>query len=798
MQRRIISLALSLILFLSLLGGISFVTKTENVIADEVDGIEISVLKVWDDYNDLDEIRPDSVEVTLYQNNQKTDVKATLSANNNWYYKYNTLVAEKDNNGDKISYTWKCDDIDDYERYEDNLDNMYIITDVHHISNPKVNSVVLQKFNENDEFFDDCNMILKNKSGNTLITWTTGNDSSINTHNSGLSASMNNDGSLVVDNIPEGEYIYREVSPKTGYTDAGQKEFKIEKGTHNYSFNWYTDIQDAVTDANNLNNNNADCYRDDDNCKVGMFLINGKAHFILVKNISTSTITLNVNTIFDLNSKTLTQYNNANFIYMQDLKIIDGYVNLNTRRGIIAVDINNGNIFNTTGNLIINNVEINNNSSEGNIYTINHCGDDLLFNNVKVNTKSSSSINYSGISSLNLSGFYNCDNVELNDCEFISEATSNSFSANISGINVASNDNIKIQNSKIIAKTNGNATARAINLNDQEDTICDNVEIKNCELYSESSDWSEGIDCDNGSNILLSNNIITVKGGSLSRAIDVDCVAHNSSIIQSVNADDNNINCYCSNPTSDGYYSGFHLPDQNKSLHLKSGRIYLEPVANLSDIDSNGHCDGIGNGIMSYGTIVIDESKGSNTVIGSNNSIWAGYGSNATINGGLFKSPCHIICAYNGSSGSFVINGGQFICNNNEYSSQELNGIHDYGAIYLMGSTDENDYWDCNIKNAIIQGGTYGIVFKYYSPTCHIYNSNISSRSHNIRLDDNIHNRNIYCYIESGTEFSFSSEQSDMWWLDRPFINGYGKHIIDNRIEQQTSTQVETTTQGGE
>lgn len=787
MQRKIISLALSLVLFLSLLGGISFFQKTSKVIADEVEGIQLSVLKVWDDYNDLDELRPDSVEVTLYQNNQKTNIKATLSANNNWYYKYDTLVAKEDSSGEKINYTWRCDEIDDYERFEDNLDNMYIITDVHHVEEPSVNSVVLQKFNEKDEFFDGCNMILKNQSGDTLITWTTNDSSSIDIKNNNLSASMNSDGSLVVNNIPEGEYVYEEVKPKSGYTNAGRKEFKIEKGVHNYTYNWYTDIQDAVTDANNLNNNNADCYRDDDNCKVGMFIIGDVAHFILIEDVNTKTVSLNVDTIFDLDNKTFSQSNNANFIYLKDLKMIDGNVNLSTNRGIIATDIKTSGIpYNSDGKLIVKNVDITNEINSGNIFTLNHCGDDFLIEDVNILTSSSSGVSSSsGITCFNVSGFHLPDNGKIINSSFISTSDNTNADFNVSAINVCTLKSLDIINCTCRASSYS-SVSRAININTPDFSAKDFL-IKDCELYSESQNTSYCIDCDNGKNITLDNNSITSKGGDHSFGVDID--KSNQNVI----ALDNSVECYAVSPESYSSYTGFRIYQSN-SLALKSGNIYIDPVRDdNSESDGTGHYNSFGVGVDNSGTLIVDESKGSNVVIGGYSSVVSRIGAFTTLNSGTFKAPNHVILDYSGSTGSFEINGGVYKSNRNEYSESKLNGIWDFAPIYLLGSSND-DYYNCNIRNATIEGGTYGIVLKSFSPTCHLYNCNISgSRLYNIRFDDSSHNRNVYCYVEDGTVLSHDG--TEFKWSDKPFDYGYGEHVIDNR---QTQTTIQETTGGGE
>ena len=65
--------------------------------------INIPVEKVWDDNNNQDGIRPNSVTVTLYANNQSTGKSLTLSKANGWKGTFENLDEFKD--GEKINYT---------------------------------------------------------------------------------------------------------------------------------------------------------------------------------------------------------------------------------------------------------------------------------------------------------------------------------------------------------------------------------------------------------------------------------------------------------------------------------------------------------------------------------------------------------------------------------------------------------------------------------------------------------------------------------------------------------------------
>lgn len=64
----------------------------------------LTVNKVWKDENNVDKLRPDSVEVELYANGKRVG-SATLNEENNWTYIFNEI--DMNENGQKIEYTVK-------------------------------------------------------------------------------------------------------------------------------------------------------------------------------------------------------------------------------------------------------------------------------------------------------------------------------------------------------------------------------------------------------------------------------------------------------------------------------------------------------------------------------------------------------------------------------------------------------------------------------------------------------------------------------------------------------------------
>ena len=69
------------------------------------DKVDQTVMKVWNDANNQDGIRPTSIEVQLYANDTAQGAPVTLDATNNWQYTWSDLDKNKD--GQAIAYTVK-------------------------------------------------------------------------------------------------------------------------------------------------------------------------------------------------------------------------------------------------------------------------------------------------------------------------------------------------------------------------------------------------------------------------------------------------------------------------------------------------------------------------------------------------------------------------------------------------------------------------------------------------------------------------------------------------------------------
>lgn len=113
----------------------------------DINKLSVSVRKVWDDGNNQDGIRPESVTVRLYQNDIATDKTLTLSEENGWQGAFADLF--KNENGATVNYSVKEDNVP--EGYECDIkkdDNgVFVITNSH---TPAVMSIPVSKVWDDD------------------------------------------------------------------------------------------------------------------------------------------------------------------------------------------------------------------------------------------------------------------------------------------------------------------------------------------------------------------------------------------------------------------------------------------------------------------------------------------------------------------------------------------------------------------------------------------------------------------------------------------------------------------------
>ncbi len=103
---------------------------TNTYIAEEDELIEISVTKMWDDSDNADGIRPDSVTVELYLNGEPTDMTLTLGESNGWSGTFTDLPEETDG----VKNVWSVSE-NAVEGYESSVsgdeESGFVITNTH-------------------------------------------------------------------------------------------------------------------------------------------------------------------------------------------------------------------------------------------------------------------------------------------------------------------------------------------------------------------------------------------------------------------------------------------------------------------------------------------------------------------------------------------------------------------------------------------------------------------------------------------------------------------------------------------
>lgn len=104
--------------------------------------INVGVTKVWDDEDNQDGIRPDSINVTL-----SNGTTVTLNEENSWTATVENVPEYKD--GEKINYTWTEDEVEGYELTDTSVeDNITTLTNTHI---PEVIEIIVNKVWADDD-----------------------------------------------------------------------------------------------------------------------------------------------------------------------------------------------------------------------------------------------------------------------------------------------------------------------------------------------------------------------------------------------------------------------------------------------------------------------------------------------------------------------------------------------------------------------------------------------------------------------------------------------------------------------
>ncbi len=96
----------------------------------ETEQTEVSVSKVWDDKDNYDEIRPNSVTIILYANGDKV-ASVELSESNGWAYTWTKL--DKKEAGVDIEYSVEEKEIEGYvAEITGNMKDGFVVTNTHY------------------------------------------------------------------------------------------------------------------------------------------------------------------------------------------------------------------------------------------------------------------------------------------------------------------------------------------------------------------------------------------------------------------------------------------------------------------------------------------------------------------------------------------------------------------------------------------------------------------------------------------------------------------------------------------
>ena len=161
-----------------------------------------------------------------------------------------------------------------------------------------------------------------------------------------------------------------------------------------------------------------------------------------------------------------------------------------------------------------------------------------------------------------------------------------------------------------------------------------------------------------------------------------------------------------------GQTNGFTLYAENLESNVSSSELLINSI----DLDIVGNSlqsnvyTGTGIDIYAGSSVVINGTEETTSIkCFGNNAISAHAGANLTINGGYFASPAHgAFYATTGSTGSLEINGGLFVNNYSEYTTDNYGfgtemldaiGMRPYGACYI-GAADGTTDQIVNIRNA--------------------------------------------------------------------------------------------------
>ena len=176
----------------------------------------LGVNKVWDDADNQDGSRPDSITVHLVKNGVKTNQSATLSVANNWSNANAFTNLPVYENGMKITYGVQEDVPSGYTVTTDDVDKNHDITltNTHHPNNKKV-------------WFSKQSLGGQELAGATMRLTGTLND----TTKTFAAQTWTSNGSQQSFILDPGTYTLTETKAPAGYTKADDIVFRVDTGT---------------------------------------------------------------------------------------------------------------------------------------------------------------------------------------------------------------------------------------------------------------------------------------------------------------------------------------------------------------------------------------------------------------------------------------------------------------------------------------------------------------------------------------------------------------------------------------
>lgn len=201
--------------------GISVDSEDENhYICDftnrhTVERTSVSGTKSWSDYNDVMGYRPQTIKVNLYRNGTKID-QQIVSQNNNWSYTFTNLYKYYDH-GKEYQYSVGEEPVHGYSVSVDgfNLTNAV-----------KTGSVTLFKTDENDNPLSGVSFKLYTIDGTAVASSTDGHTyifTSLTNSDEDAIYTTNDDGKVVINGLPYGQYYFIESQTLLGFIPYGNQ-----------------------------------------------------------------------------------------------------------------------------------------------------------------------------------------------------------------------------------------------------------------------------------------------------------------------------------------------------------------------------------------------------------------------------------------------------------------------------------------------------------------------------------------------------------------------------------------------